>query len=454
MKAVLNTTGLNLVYSSATMSGNKILLPIANYNGTNLKTEKLSKTNSEWTTQFDIIQLMKSGYISYTDAVGTDQKAWLIRYATGATLCKGSLETSSFDKFKKLTNCEDVFVYNRDVLQLSMTDKDLKNTAPGIFGEAAELGYYTCGDIVKYNKRYYVCASKHSKNGTARFITLNDQESHTTGTCNWSGYGDDIVYNDEMASSETLAAWIQNILMDDIRWTDIVGVMQDRGLSNYTLQLVPRTAKARQEMANTLFSNTNVIAECLKVFPGEEAFRINRYAWDEIEDVGVVKGQLVAIIEHLLADKFRWAYHAIGSNEYWVPYIICIRDKYYDDISEYLNNTPSQSTSHFQWKNLAGNVKMESQELTSDYVKEGKYNICLIAIHWDHNTFDYFDYTWYSLFDFTRDWSKHQKTAVSKYFTENPDIWGSRCTTSRELTFQDTGLKNSKCESVSVAKER
>ena len=129
MKAELEQNGLNLVYSSATMSGNKILLPTATYNGTNLKTETLAKTNSEWTTAFNIQTQMKP-YLAYTDASGNQKRAWLVRYATGATLCKGSTEAASFDKYKRLTNCEDIFVFNKDVRQLDMNEDNLKKKEP------------------------------------------------------------------------------------------------------------------------------------------------------------------------------------------------------------------------------------------------------------------------------------------------------------------------------------
>ena len=139
--------GLNLVYSSATMSGNKILLPVATYNGTNLKTETLAKTNSEWTTPFDIQQLMRP-FISYTDAFGVNKKAWLVRYATGATLCKGSKETASYDKYKKLTNCDDVFVFNKDVDHLDMNN--LKNIQPRVLGDDfTGIAHYKLGNVYR-----------------------------------------------------------------------------------------------------------------------------------------------------------------------------------------------------------------------------------------------------------------------------------------------------------------
>ena len=148
LETELVTNGLNLVYSSATMSGNKILLPVATYNGTNLKTETLAKTNSEWTTAFDIQTLMNPGYISYNDATGRKQKAWLVRYATGATLCKGSQEAASFDKYKRLTNCEDVFVYNKHADNLDMNN--LKNIEPRTLGDGfTGRAHYKLGSVYK-----------------------------------------------------------------------------------------------------------------------------------------------------------------------------------------------------------------------------------------------------------------------------------------------------------------
>ena len=156
LAAELRQGGLNLVYSSATMSSNKIQLPVATYKGTNLKTEALTKTGEEWLTQFDIQEQMQYGYITYTDA-GGQHKAWLVRYATGATLCKGSQEAASFDKYKRLTNCEDIFVYHRDGAMLKMSENDLKSTAPEENNTATVstnapkdgLGTYQIGDVVK-----------------------------------------------------------------------------------------------------------------------------------------------------------------------------------------------------------------------------------------------------------------------------------------------------------------
>ncbi len=452
LREELQTNGLNLIYGTATMSGNNISLPMATFYQTNLKTKVLSKKTSTWDKQsFNIYDLTKNGYAEFTNAAGGTERAWVVRYATGATLAKGSAENPVFDKQKKLPNCSDVKVYNLDVDHLDMSLDNLKKTEPRVAGAGNdEPTYYHCGDIVRYQNRYYVCVSKHSVNGTARFITLNDQETHTTGTCNWSGYGDDVVYKDDMASSETLAAWIQNILMDDTRWTEILGVMQDRGLSNYTLQLVPQNEVLREDFVSGLFYAQNVIPECFKQDPlNNYNIPITAYRFDYLPEIDGNSGLLCGVAEKLLADKFRWAFFAIGSNEYWVPYVVCITDNHYEEITKYISECASQSDSHFQWKTLARSIPN-----TSNVTKKTNYNIVLLAMHWEHTTFFEVNSNYYALLDFTKDWLNHPESMPRKRYEDNPDLWGRRCITSRELTFTDNGQQQYQLQSVWVAKER
>jgi len=129
LRQELQKNGLNLIYGTATMSGNNISLPIATFYQTNLKTKVLSKKTSTWDKQsFNIYNLTADGYATFTNAAGNAEHAWVIRYATGATLAKGSAETPIFDKYKRLPNCRDVFVYNSNVSHLDMDN--LKNIAP------------------------------------------------------------------------------------------------------------------------------------------------------------------------------------------------------------------------------------------------------------------------------------------------------------------------------------
>ena len=152
LREELQTNGLNLIYGTATMSSNNISLPMATFYQTNLKTKVLSKKTSTWDKQsFNIYDLTKNGYAEFTNASGGTEKAWVVRYATGATLAKGSAENPVFDKQKKLPNCQDVIVFNRDVDHIDMSYDALKITAPKEYAVAAGYegtdSHYRFGDV-------------------------------------------------------------------------------------------------------------------------------------------------------------------------------------------------------------------------------------------------------------------------------------------------------------------
>ena len=152
LRQELQKNGLNLIYGTATMSSNNISLPMATFYQTNLKTKVLSKKTSTWDKQsFNIYDLTKNGYAEFTNASGGTEKAWVVRYATGATLAKGSAENPVFDKQKKLPNCQDVIVFNRDVDHIDMSYDALKITAPKEYAVAAGYegtdSHYRFGDV-------------------------------------------------------------------------------------------------------------------------------------------------------------------------------------------------------------------------------------------------------------------------------------------------------------------
>ena len=152
LRQELNQNGLNLVYNTATMSGNSISLPVASFSGTNLKTKVLSKKTSDWTTEsFNIYDLTRKGYMEFSNFAGAKEKAWVVRYATGATLAKGSRENPVFDKYKRLPNCSDVVVFNRDVDHLDMSVEALKATPPKEYDieYTGSENYYKYSDVYK-----------------------------------------------------------------------------------------------------------------------------------------------------------------------------------------------------------------------------------------------------------------------------------------------------------------
>lgn len=153
LRQELTANGLNLIYGTATMSGNNISLPMATFYQTNLKTKLLSKKTSTWDKQsFNIYDLTKKGYAEFTNASGGTERVWAIRYATGATLAKGSAENPVFDKYKRLPNCQDVYVYNRDV-EANLNLNNLKDIAPRVATKTEKnysgKSHYRWGDVYK-----------------------------------------------------------------------------------------------------------------------------------------------------------------------------------------------------------------------------------------------------------------------------------------------------------------
>ena len=159
MRQELEQNGLHLIYGSPSMNGNNIILPVAEYAGTNMKTAQYYNSSTTWdAASFDIYALTRNHYISDSRITGGNGKMWVCRYATGATLAKGSAETpATFDKYKRLPNCRDVFVYNADVDNLDLDN--LKNIEPreGI-ADFSGIPYYSHGDILQdqYGHRWFV----------------------------------------------------------------------------------------------------------------------------------------------------------------------------------------------------------------------------------------------------------------------------------------------------------
>ena len=153
MKQHLNDHGLSVVYNQGSINGNDITLKVMRYDGLNLKTKHEFKSTGRWDKDdkpFDINALMTKGYIDDPLVVtGGGDRYWVVRYASGATLAKGT-ESGGYDKYKRLPNCYDIFLYNEIVEESDMTVETLKDTPPsnslnGIFDER---GYYLIGDVL------------------------------------------------------------------------------------------------------------------------------------------------------------------------------------------------------------------------------------------------------------------------------------------------------------------
>ena len=463
MAAELEEDGLHLVYNTATMTGNNISLNVAKYSGTNLKTETLYKqTTTHDTEAFDIYAMTKNHYITAVTADEGSFKMWVCRYATGATLAKGSRETpATFDKYRRLPNCEDVFVYNRDVANLDVAN--LRNIAPQITDAANnDQCYYHCGDIIRYQDRFYVCVETPTFGGTARFITLNDQATHTTKEFPWSEYdipGKDVVYNDDMASAETVTKWIANILMDDDMCENVAARMADHH-PNDVRQVAPEDEEIRKNLVKILFDEDHIITNVhMGSAVGAANEHITPYTWDYLyekdandpTDADVI---LYAPVDCMLADRMRYSTSLTGHTQHWVPYLICFKEgnTYQNNLLGQLNEAEQcQVTSHFTWKDM-GLFEYKGDKLSD--IATRPYHIVKVAMYWVHKMLGNKDYTHFPVIDFTKDYRNHPKQAIRNEAAESPNRWTWMNVTSRELTFTEDGKKKNQYESVWVKKEQ
>ena len=123
--------------------------------------------------------------------------------------------------------------------------------------------YYKCGDLVKYKNRFYVCVSNHKYGQEARFVTLNDQDTHTKGKFTWKGVGNDTVYNDDMAKAEVLGDWLQNVVCNGTMWNSVVKRMTDTKNANYTfVSWCPRTTKSAYRSSTRSFLTSRIFLNC------------------------------------------------------------------------------------------------------------------------------------------------------------------------------------------------
>ena len=469
LKAHVQAKGFAMVYGNATMSGNDITLTVYKYDGANLKTKSSVKSTGRWDyAAFDINQLMSKHYIDNEMVVADDGRYWVARYATGETLAKGA-DATKFDTYKKMPNCEDVFVYNRDVEHFDMTEETLKATEPKVAGEHGnEKGYYQLGDVIKYNNRYYVCASNHDINGTARFITLNDQDSHATKTFPWEHdfnmTTNDVVYNDDMASAEATTQWLANIIFSKAMCDQVRNAMQGQNLSQYIKQLVPETEEARGQFLDLTKDDNQFVTNIYSLpIRGFEEHHITMFRWEDLynDDTGKYYNLwLTAPYGFLLVDKMRYSTHWSEHTDHWVPYLTMMDDDDLNRLRTYLqahNDEEKQTvSSYFEWEDM-GVYEAEYDGKDSyghdKHVKQ-PYHIVKVAHYWYHqfvSTKSVGDIGF--VLDYTKDWRNHPEAEARNDLNLIPSSWINRCITSREITFTDEGKRQTKYQSIYVKSE-
>ena len=334
----------------------------------------------------------------------------------------------------------------------------------------AKKPYYKCGDIVKYKNRFYVCVSNHKYGQEARFITVNDQDTHTKGKFTWKGVGNDTVYNDDMAKAEVLGDWLQNVVCNGTMWNSVVKRMTDTKNQKYIRQVVPEDNYIRTSFVNTICAKYTYFPEFQKPNPlaDFEEYEFQKYPWTEKvdEEANIIYGTY-APIGFLLADKLRWTL----ITDKWVPYIYLVKgeetfNKVYD---LELSKIPSQykDASHFKFKalnkfritdkdQLIGEPTLLDTNGKHDYneIKAGYYYVCVIGMHWIHEAFN--DGVTSSqikaLLNFCQSNEYNPKSKVRDYYNKHPTDWCHRNITSRSFTFTDKGKKQKNYTDVSIQK--
>jgi hypothetical protein len=347
------------------------------------------------------------------------------------------------------------------VLQEIRFVKDLGENASG-------KPYYKCGDIVKYKNRFYVCVSKHKYGQEARFITLNDQDTHTKGKFTWKGVGNDTVYNDDMAKAEVLGDWLQNVVCNGTMWNSVVSRMISTKNVQSIRQLVPEDNNIRVSFINTLISDESYIPELQKPNPLMKGtlFQYSNFAWkDRIDDETDILTGTFAPVGFLLADKLRWTL----ITDKWVPYIFLVKgedtfNKVYDlELSAI--KSQYKDASHFKFKALNKFKITDNDELigmsslqdknggsSNNFIKADTYYVCVIGMHWTHEQFYDELSNVKALFNFCCDYLYHPNKKQRERFNQYPTEWGYRNITSRSFTVTDKGSKAKNCTDVSIQK--
>ncbi len=334
--------------------------------------------------------------------------------------------------------------------------------------------YYTAGDVVKYKNRLYICVSEHKKNEKAVFVTLNDYADHSIGYFSWRGVGKDTVYNDDMASPETLALWLKNVVCNEETLEFTRDKLESQNYSNDEInQVVPATEPQRLFLLSELADIYHLIIEATK--PQEMggpfasgAYIAQSFTWmtlkdnadDEFEvgfDVNAernIRHLVVAPAGHLLTKKPRWRMN-FGKWDQWQPYIYLVRESGYADMKQALDMTPCESTlspGHFQWRDI-GTFTLKKAvesipESTKGTFKAGTYHVLMVAMYWQHEIVFSLKVNNRILWNFTKDWGEHPRGG--EMFKADMRYWYRRAITSSEMTFTDKGTMNSKLVSVFV----
>lgn len=286
---------------------------------------------------------------------------------------------------------------------------------------AGEEPFYHLGDIVNVKDQLYICVSNHAYNETATFLSFN--QTHKIFPWLWKAHSASIMFynaSDPMANNRALYNWVTNILLDDQYYNQTISRLNATGNMDKIYQVAPESNDARLSLAQSLFNTAN---QSVEVGSDTDNF-IELFKWND---------NVVAPKERILCNNYRFAPKS-GTTEFWVPYMVCVREAESDAVDKTMRSIQSQYRTEFKTdRSLSFTNKFAA---LSDVAN---YRIHTLAMHWALG--NYANDKW-AVYDFTKDWSQ-KGSEGSK--------WLNSCVTSKAITFTDKGEARSGFTAVSLA---
>jgi len=304
-----------------------------------------------------------------------------------------------------------------------LTELRLVKTKPFNDGEQP---FYHLGDIVKQNDQLYVCVSNHDYEEAAIFLSFH--QAHKKFPWPWKAHKANMTFynaNDPMANNRALYNWVTNILLDDTNYNLVVSRLNATGNMNNANQVLPQSADERLRLAQSLFDSSS---QTVEIGTNAQDF-MDLFKWQEDSKSG---GSVVAPKERILCNNYRFA-PAGGTTEFWVPYLLCVKDAESDAVDKQLRAIKSQKTKEF--------TTDRSVSFTNKFAALSgitNYRIHTAAMHWALG--NYASGKW-AVYDFTQDWSQ-KNSGDSK--------WLNSCVTSNAISFTDNGEARSGLTAVSL----
>lgn len=320
---------------------------------------------------------------------------------------------------------------------------------------AGEDPYYSKGDIVqnKDDGKYYICVSNHEHGQKSTWISFDsndaDRSSQKTNTASWLLTGSDRYYSQQQANYSSLATWLSEYVVSDAGYSGVLNALAAVGLNadNITNQIVPGTQELRQRLIEGLtYTGQSAVFEAWKTIGRNETVpRMTRYDYQLLDSKkDKWETRVYKPTGLLLGYNMRWTM----TFHYWQPYILLVREPDFTNFNGIINSVESQttlSTGHFAWKELMDqSLFVTSTSMPNSGAINGRYHVCVAAIHWTHDTFnmevDGKELKIYGLVDFVAGENKQ----LSQY------DWMRHNITSREITYKDKGKKYFDFKSIRI----